>query len=330
MTSTNTTYAATSIEVVACGGTRMTVSAPARIDLAGGWLDTPPICYEAGGVAEYRLPCCSGIICPMLLRCFYAVSGTYVAAYSSTTCPMLLCSYYAVSGTKVGPNGVTRMVINAAVLVCPFPVLCYRPLHKLQTFKLGGRSLQKNYSIRQLHNWLEAGTHFTLLYFLLPLHCSNATDCTLLETCAPAYLEGKTSFAFLEDEQRKGGWETADWREGEADSRGEAGAQVRGEIKALTPRPCVEGGVTVTCSELDQIRDHDNPAAPAGTKAYAMSGTEIPYSVTYPPTDYYAMCGTDIAYGAAPPTGTEKAYGPTPPICDVRDGAMPPLCDVRY
>ena len=30
-------------------GVEVKVTAPARIDLAGGWTDTPPICYDFGG-----------------------------------------------------------------------------------------------------------------------------------------------------------------------------------------------------------------------------------------------------------------------------------------
>lgn len=30
-------------------GTYVTAECPARIDLQGGWSDTPPICYELGG-----------------------------------------------------------------------------------------------------------------------------------------------------------------------------------------------------------------------------------------------------------------------------------------
>lgn len=29
-------------------------SAPARIDIAGGWSDTPPICYELGGAVRTK------------------------------------------------------------------------------------------------------------------------------------------------------------------------------------------------------------------------------------------------------------------------------------
>ena len=30
-------------------GTVATARCPARLDLSGGWTDTPPICYEMGG-----------------------------------------------------------------------------------------------------------------------------------------------------------------------------------------------------------------------------------------------------------------------------------------
>ena len=30
-------------------GVRVVARCPARLDLAGGWTDTPPICYEMGG-----------------------------------------------------------------------------------------------------------------------------------------------------------------------------------------------------------------------------------------------------------------------------------------
>lgn len=30
---------------------------PVRIDLAGGWSDTPPICYEASGAVRFILEC---------------------------------------------------------------------------------------------------------------------------------------------------------------------------------------------------------------------------------------------------------------------------------
>lgn len=36
--------------------TRVVVSrAPVRVDIAGGWSDTPPICYESSGSVSYEL-----------------------------------------------------------------------------------------------------------------------------------------------------------------------------------------------------------------------------------------------------------------------------------
>jgi hypothetical protein len=65
-------------------GTVASVQAPARVDLAGGWSDTPPICYEVYTTHQYDLYIYLYVYLYTLVRCneyLVVVHETQLVAY---------------------------------------------------------------------------------------------------------------------------------------------------------------------------------------------------------------------------------------------------------